>query len=62
MPPEKIAGSYEEFYRQNNPGQPVPSNGIFTNEPGACYIWEPKPGSMDPYTQNGGKPIEIVYC
>jgi len=62
MKPVPIFDSYEEFYRYHNPGKPVPSNGKFTNEPGGCYIWEPAPGTLDPISQNGGKPIEINYC
>jgi len=44
MPPESVCSSYENCYRKHNPGKPVPANGKFTNEPGACYIWEPTPG------------------
>ena len=105
MPPEKIATSFEDHWKQFNSGAPVPANGTFTDEKGGCYIWEPRPGervcawarwgrgvsrcvracarvaraplamrpsayrltclaagSMDPYAQNGGKPIEINYC
>ena len=60
MPPEHIYNSYEDAYRYNNPGKPVPSNGNFTKD--GCYIWEPKPGTLNPYTQNDGKPIEIAFC
>lgn len=62
MSNEPVFSSYEEGYRYMHPGEPVPSNGKFTNEPGGCYIWEPKPGSMDPITMNNGQPIIINYC
>lgn len=62
MPSESIFTSYEDSWRTLHPGEPVPSNGKFTNEPGSCYIWEPKPGTLDPIAQNGGKPIVINYC
>ena len=69
MPPAPIFDSYEDSYRFSNPNKPVPSNGVWTNEPGACYIWEPKPGTYDPYDLNdpetapyGGNPAKIVSC
>ena len=63
MPKEYIANGYEDFWRHYNRGTPVPSNGQWTDEPGACYIWEPNPGTGKPFIpENGGKPPEIVFC